>query len=371
MLAVTFLAATPAIAGHEKIERLAALLRQYEGIAAKGGWPTTPGGPVIRPHSSDSRLPTLALRLDITRDIAVDPELDLATYDGALLAAVEHFQRRHGLEADGIVGRATLAALNVSASARVRQIRTNIARLKFEARPVADSYLQVNIPAFRADLLQNHEVVWSTRVIVGEACNETPVFDTEMTGIVLNPEWTVPRSISTEELLPKIKADPDFLLRGGYELRASDGRVARPGDVDWERLNRSVFPFTIVQRPGPQNQLGRIKFVTPNEFSIYLHDTPAKHLFENASRTYSHGCIRVQHPFELASRALAGSEWSRARLVEAAASKHTRNIALQEPIPVFVVYRTVEVDDAGLAYFYNDIYERDTGIPGGTQPGQD
>ncbi len=362
MLAVTFCVPAWATGENAQLDALAALLQDCEAILVAGGWPSIAEGPSIRPGDSDPRLEALALRLAISRDLPDDAEPDPDVYGGALLSAVKRFQRRHGLATDGIVGPMTIAALNVPVEDRIDQVRVNIHRAASSQLPDVHNFVRVNIPAFRADIVRDNRAEWTTRVIVGEDCTQTPVLNASIKSIVINPTWTVPHRIATEELLPKIKADAEYLARGKYELRAADGTSVVPASIDWTRISRSNFPFTIVQRPGPLTQLGRIKFAIPNEYDVFMHDTPARYLFEKPVRAFSHGCIRVDEPLRLAERILSGTEWTSGGLLRVINAGKMTTIALPEPMPVNVVYRTVEVDDAATAYFYNDVYERDAAI---------
>lgn len=344
-------------------ERLEEQLHRHRILAAEGGWPEVPGGSTIRPGTDDARLAILARRLMISGDFVDDSTWSESSgYDAVLQAAVRRFQARHGLEVDALIGPATLRALNVSVEQRIDQIRLNLerARVRFNAR--VDDFIQVNIAGFRAYVIRDGSVVWKTRVIVGDLDNETPEFSATLTHVVFNPDWTVPHKIATEEMLPDIRQDPEFFAKGKYQLFDRDGALVDPYSVDWSPIHVGNFPFKLVQKPGPQNQLGQIKFMFPNEFSVYMHDTPGKLLFEKASRAFSHGCIRVDEPFSLAEVILSGEGWTREQIEARAASEETSIVNLAKPLPVFVSYWTAEVDDQGVINFYDDIYGRDTTV---------
>jgi murein L,D-transpeptidase YcbB/YkuD len=181
-----------------------------------------------------------------------------------------------------------------------------------------------------------------------------------MKHVVLNPTWTVPRSIASEELLPRIQQDLGFLSRGGYELRNRDGSTVDPQGVDWPSLHQDNFPYTLVQQAGPRNELGKVKFLFPNEYGVCMHDTPGKQLFEKYTRAFSHGCIRLEHPVDFAAELLDKEGWTREQIDAQLASTETRNIVLAEPLPVIVTYLTTAVDDAGAVYFYRDIYNKES-----------
>jgi len=344
-------------------QRLQAALDRYRLLAAEGGWPEVPGGPTIEPASDDPRLATLARRLRISGDLADDQAwVESAGYDTVLQTAVRRFQARHGLEVDGLVGRATLRALNVPIEQRIDQIRVNLERARSRFHAGAQDFILVNIAGFKAYVVRNGKIVWTTRVIVGDTENKTPEFSAELKYVVVNPAWTVPYKIASEELLLDIKRDPGFFARGNYQLFDADGDVVDPTSVDWRSIRVGNFPFTLVQQPCAANQLGRIKFIFPNKYSVYMHDTPGDILFTKARRAFSHGCIRVDAPIGLAEIVLDGEGWSREQLEAQIGSGETKIINLSKPLLVVISYWTADVDDQGLLNFYDDIYQRDAAV---------
>jgi murein L,D-transpeptidase YcbB/YkuD len=347
-------------------QRLHVALQEYTRIAEAGGWPTVPAGPTIRPGSRDPRVVTLARRLAITGDLENDSR-EFTEYDHELQAAVVRFQSRHGLEQDALVGKATLRALNVPAAARSAQLRRNLRRTVQIFDTLHEAFLLINVPAFEVYLVRDGETVWSSRVVVGETEAETPLFESTISSVVLNPIWTVPRSIASEELLPKIQKDPAFIARGGYELLNQDGGQAEPDSIDWAALSTNNFPYTLVQRAGPMNELGQVKFPFPNRFGVCMHDTPKTHLFALASRAFSHGCIRVQNPVGLAEILVEPAGWTREQIDVQLDTGRTRSIKLVEPIPIVVAYLTAAVDETGTAYFYRDVYGLDRSRTAATQ----
>jgi len=336
-------------------ERLNVALQHYTGIAESGGWPSVPAGPTIRPGSLDPRVATLARRLAITGDLE-NGSREFTEYDDELQAAVVHFQMRHGLEQDALVGKATLRALNVSAEERRAQLRRNLDRTLRAFDTLRGTFVLINVPAFEVYLVQGGETVWSSSVVVGETEAETPLFESTINSIVLNPTWTVPRSIASEELLPKIQKDPGFLARGSYEVRNQDGSPVDPANIDWASLSKGNFPYALVQKAGPINELGQVKFLFPNRFGVCMHDTPKKHLFTLFSRAFSHGCIRLQNPMDLAERLLETAGWTREQIDAQLGTRKTLSIRLPEPVPIVVAYLTAAVDEAGMTYFYRDVY---------------
>lgn len=341
-----------------QIEGLQEALQRYRDLAAAGGWPAVPAGPTIRPDSDDSRLGILATRLVASGDLATDKTAS-TFYDDTLQDAVRRFQARHGLAADGLVGRATLRALNVPVERRIDQIRVNLERARSLSDIDEQHLILVNIAAFKATIIRNGKALWTTKVIVGEKEDRTPELRSELRSVVFNPTWSVPHSIASEELLAKIKQDPGFFSNGGYQLYDRDGNRIDPAGVDWNIYSTSNFPFRLLQRPGPQNQLGKIKFMIPNPYSICMHDTPARGLFASANRALSHGCIRVDDPLTFAEFVLGSEGWTREKIDLQIESGNTKSIALATSLPVYVVYWTAEVDDNGATHFYEDLYERD------------
>jgi len=346
--------------------RLQASLERYRQISAAGGWPAVPEGATLRPGDSSDRVPYLRQRLAVSGDLDLDGTLaGDEFFDADLEAAVRRFQSRHGLEADGVVGTATLRALNVTAQSRVRQLEVNLERARWVLDDGTRDFVLVNIAAFRAYVVRDGEIVWQTRVQVGSPYHKTPVFRDLMRYVVLNPTWTVPYSIATREMLPAVRNDPAYLATRNFEVRDASGTPVDPATVDWSGLSRRNFPFQFVQRPGPDNALGRIKFMFPNAQDIYLHDTPRTELFQKSTRAFSHGCIRVDQPLELAETLLFADGWDKDRLRAAIAGGKTQTVFLSKPIPVLLLYWTAEVDPDDVVHFYADIYDRDEAIAAG------
>lgn len=338
-------------------------LANYRQIAANGGWPVIADGPTLKPGNSDPRLTVLAQRLIISHDLdASGFDEKPAIYDERLQQAVRHFQDRHGLDVDGAVGPATLRALNVPVEKRLEQLKVNIERARWVLDDIEDDFVLVNIAGFRAYVLRNREVLWRTNVQVGKTYHQSPVFRDEIKYIVINPTWTVPYSIASKEILPKIKRDPNYFATRDFDLKDKNGKLANPAKVDWNTVTERNFPFWLVQRPGPNNALGRVKIMFPNEHAVYLHDTPSKALFGKSERAFSHGCIRVENPFDLAEQLLGGDGWNQAKFQEVLDSKETKTVRLSKPMPVLLLYWTAMVNPDGVVHFYNDVYSRDQRI---------
>ena len=342
--------------------QLQSVLAEYRKIAAAGGWPQVPAGPTLRPGDADDRLEVLTQRLAVTGDLANGARVDLSTYGGELERAVRNFQERHGLDADGIIGPATLAALNFSVEKRVDQLRVNLERARWVLDNLEDDFVIVNIAGFRAYVFRDRQEAWSTRVMVGKTYRKTPVFRSTMKYIVFNPTWTVPYSIATKDLLPAIQRDPQYLANRNFVVKDRNGEILDPASVDWTSLNRRNFPYTLVQQPGTNNALGEIKFMFPNEYAVYLHDTPSKSLFGRSARAFSSGCVRVEHPFNFAEVLLGPDGWDAKRVQQERMRRETKSVFLSKPMPVLLLYWTAEVGGDGQIHFYEDVYERDQAV---------
>lgn len=353
-LAMKAVADAPLFTAERQVPALMAMLDRYRDFEAGGGWPDIPGEQEIRLDGSDPRQALLLDRLRLTGDLPSGT----GSREGALTEAVRHFQLRHGLEPDGRVGKRTLAALNVSASGRTAQILANLARWDETPPPLDREYVAVNIADATLEMVRGGAVLERMRVIVGDQRHPTPVFSARITGVTVNPPWNVPRSIATREILPRLKRDTTYLARNRMVLleREDDPHGLT---VAWHAISAGAFPFRIRQLPGEGNALGRIKFEMPNPHDVYLHDTPARALFKRSDRGLSHGCIRLEHPQQLAQHLLPAGEEGAATLEAAIASGETIRIPLPMPVPVHLHYWTAFVDDNGAENFRPDRYGRD------------
>ena len=342
--------------------KLQAALAEHQGIAAAGGWPQVPEGPTVRPGDSDERLQVLMQRLAVTADLPSGARIDVSVYGGELETAVRRFQERHGLDDDGIIGAATLRAMNVPVERRVDQIRVNLERARWVLDGLEDDFVIVNIAGFRAYLFRDRKEVWSTRVMVGKTYRKTPVFRSTMKYVVFNPTWTVPYSIATKDILPQVQKDHSYLASRNFIVKNRSGDIVDPATVDWASLSRRNFPYTLVQQPGTNNALGEIKFMFPNEHAVYLHDTPSKALFGRSTRAFSSGCVRVEHPFDFAEVLLSPGGWDAERVQAERMRRETKSVFLSKPMPVLLLYWTAEVGNDGRMRFYEDVYERDQNV---------
>lgn len=341
--------------------RLKKGLARYRGISAAGGWPSVPAGTTLKPGMSDSRIPGMRERLRATGDFK-GAASDGRKYDKDLEAGVRAFQQRHHLGVDGAVGPATLAAMNITAEERVDQIRVNLERMRWVYDELPEDLLLVDIAGQEVQLLRDEKPVWTSRVIVGRTERPTPVFRDQVEYLEINPNWTVPPTILKKDILPAMRKNPGYLKKKGLQVVTRDGKPVSPGSVDWNAPAAS-FPYMIRQPPGDKNALGQIKFMFPNRFSVYLHDTPNRSLFQKPRRLYSSGCVRVDHPWELAELVLNNPKrWNQEKFEEIVASKKTRWVHLKEPLPVILAYWTAEAGKDGEVMFREDVYARDAAV---------
>jgi murein L,D-transpeptidase YcbB/YkuD len=279
-----------------------------------------------------------------------------------LKAGVLSFQERHNLGMDAVVGPATLAAMNMSATERANQIRVNLERMRWVSNELPGDYLLVDIAGQKVQLFRHDKAVWSSRAIVGRPSRPTPVFRDQVEYLELNPRWTVPPTILKKDILPAMRENSGYLQKKGLQVVTGDGEQVSPESVDWN-ASAERFPYWIRQPPGEQNALGRVKFMFPNKYSVYLHDTPSRNLFDKPRRLFSSGCVRVEHPWELAELLLNDSKrWSQESLEKALASKRTRRVDLDKPLPVILGYWTAEATAQGRVMFREDVYGRDAGV---------
>ena len=338
-------------------------LKEYRGLAAVGGWPTIPDGPTIKPGMSDPRVPVLRTRLQFTRDLpASGPGAEPADlYDPELEAAVTRFQERHGLTADGAVGPATRAAMNVPVEQRIDQIRVNLERARWVMHELKGEFVLVDVAGFDVSYFRDDEIIWTSKVIVGRPYRETPIFKSLITYVVLNPTWTIPPGILVKDKLPILKRDPGYLKRNNIRVIDSAGREVNPYSVNWSQYGAGRLPpYQLRQDPGEDNALGLVKIMFPNPYLVYLHDTPSKSLFDQDQRTFSSGCIRVQKAFELAELVLNDPvKWNQETLAAAVATKRMQTVNLARPVPVLLLYWTAQPLANGQVTFRNDVYGRD------------
>ncbi len=403
---------------HYDYQSLKKMLAKYRKLAEQGGWPEIPFGQTLRPGMTDPRLRQLAERLFITgdlKDFSVIPPPPLLArpkpfpgpipvtehislreallppswwfvpaplpihrlqYSNALLRAVQHFQQRYSLEQDGVIGKNTLGALNLPVEDHINKIILNMERWRWLPHQLEGRRILVNIAGFRLVGMNDRQVEITMPVIVGKVQHKTPVFSQVMTYIEVNPYWNIPPSIARNEIVGKVMKNPFYLQEQRIRIFADwqeGASEVMPESIDWVNIGRGINRFHLRQEPGPGNALGTIKFMFPNNNNVYMHDTPAHGLFRRAQRAFSHGCIRLSRPLDLADYILSNDHQmvSREQLQVQIASKKRKVFVLNTPLPVHLIYRTARVDrHTGAAYFYDDIYGRDARLAAALFPEQ-
>jgi murein L,D-transpeptidase YcbB/YkuD len=343
--------------------RLRISLAMHRQILAGGGWTHIPDGQVLKPGQCDYRVPDLRSRLlqsgDLMTTETVEPEL----LDPILARAVRAFQERHGLDVDGVVGPATLAALNVPVTTRIRQLELNLERRRLLPRINEDRLIRINIPAFTLEVIEHERPVLQMPVIVGRKTRPTPVFVSAITAMEFNPFWNIPQKLAAKDILPHVHEDPAYLEERQIRVFASwlpQAPELSLDSIDWSRITSGNLAFKFQQQPGSINALGQVKFMLPNDFSVYLHDTPDKHLFARNQRCFSSGCIRVAQPVELAECLMQGKlGWTRRKIQSKIESRRNFMLGLPRAVPLQVLYLTAWVDEAGVTHFGQDVYGYD------------
>lgn len=344
-------------------QKLRTALARYRKIDRDGGWPPLSAGPALKIGDRSPQVGRLRIRLMAEGDLGAGSVDDANLFDARVRDAVERFQKRYGLKADGVVGSGTREAMNIPLAARIEQIRLNMGRWRWLPRNLGDRYIMVNTAGYELTVNEDDKDVLSMRVITGQKDWMTPVITGDLVTVQFNPYWMVPQKIALEELVPKQLNNPNYLA--SQKIRVFDDWAVKPREVDpsrvrWSKLSEDNFPYQLRQDPGPWNALGRIKFIFANNFAIFLHDTPHRGLFEQESRALSHGCVRVQHPVELATYLFGEKNgWTRERIQEVIDSGETELARVPEPVPIYLVYWTAWVNGGNQVNFREDVYERD------------
>ena len=357
-----YTAFSPSCPQYQELVRAGIRLRR---IVEQGGWPMIEPGPLLRCGDQDIRVFLLRQRLDQTHGRPAAVGALSLYFDQGLEAKVKQFQSRHGLKVDGIIGDQTRQALNVSAHERRRTVLVNLERLRWLACDPPDRSIRVNIADFSLQGYEEHQRSLRLKAIVGKEYTKTPVFRKQLQYIVLNPYWNVPRSIAVKEILPKVKNDAEYLEQEHIQVLSGwdNPSLLEPETIDWSRVDAETFSWRFRQQPGPWNSLGRIKFIFPNPFHVYIHDTPNKGLFKRQERAFSHGCIRVQHPVRLADFVLQDDpQWTVERILEIFEARKRKVIVPSTSCLVDLTYRTAWVDETGDLQFRNDVYNRDQSL---------
>lgn len=350
---------------HEFYTRLREALKYYTDLAGKETWEPIAEGTTLHPGDRDERIPQIRKRLDQTDALQQAAE-DNPIYDDRLVSAIKQFQKQMQLEEDGIIGKNTLAALNTGPEEIRRKIILNMTRWRWQEHELGTRYVMVNIANYDLRAVQNNQVQMEMAVIVGKLQHQTPVFSHHIQYLDFNPFWNIPPSIARNEELPALRNDPYYLVNRHVRLFSNWGTESVELDstrIDWQSVTpRQMNRYKLRQDPGPWNALGQIKFVFPNQYDVYLHDTPSQDLFALKTRNFSHGCIRVSRPLALARFVLAEEpqDWSEEKIRAIVSVNNRKIVKLTKPLPIHITYQTVWVDNQGIIRFNNDIYGRDT-----------
>jgi murein L,D-transpeptidase YcbB/YkuD len=350
---------------HPQYQRLRDSLVRYRELAQQPPWPMVPESSHVKPGKAGPEIAAVRARLIASGDLEAPEAVGKGGFETAsavaddvldepLMTAIKQFQRGHGLNDDGVPGADTLAAMNVPVAERVRQLEMNLERWRWLPEQLGDTHVLVNVPTFQLTAVQDRVPVLQMRVVTGRSSTPTPIFHSAINSLVLSPYWNVPKSILRGEVRPGLAKDPNYLNRKNMEV-VRNGHPVDPYSVDL-----SDPSVRVRQRPGADNALGHVKFLFPNDFDVYLHDTPLDSLFARAERSLSHGCIRLEKPFELARWVLRDRpEWTDEKIQEAMDSGSEQHVAITNEIPVYVVYQTVWVEDDGTVIFAKDLYGHD------------
>lgn len=343
---------------HPEYQRLVKALAQYRAISEEGGWPLVPGNTEIRLDRNDERLDALVKRLTFE-----DPTLDgkAKPTRNDIRDAVKRFQARNGLDDDGRVGPETIAVMNVPAAVRAAQIAANMERWRWLTPQFESRYIAVNVPDQSVQYIHDGKVVLKSKVVVGRKTSASPIIRTEIKTVVVNPPWNIPGDIAARDLLPHLKRNANYLATRNMVVMDGPPNDPTGRTIKWRNIKPAEFPYAIRQLPGPKTALGAIMLDSPNDFDVYLHDTPNKKLFDLTTREISNGCIRVEQIFPLASLALTGDmDDGMDELNKARRTRKTQRISLDNPVPVYFLYWTAMVDEDGTVDFRPDRYGRDS-----------
>ena len=333
-------------------------LRLYRNIQKKGGFPKIKNdNEFLFKNESDSVMLQVKQRLFLSGDLKINDNSILYTME--LANAISHFQQRVGLPENGKLDFKTIAEMNKSVDFRIKQMLINLERLRWVPVKMENNYLLVNIPEYKLHVFENKKLLWEANVVVGKEAKQTSIFKGNISRIILNPYWNIPNSIINKEILPALKRNPNYLSRNNMEVVSNTGKIINASTINWDKYSKNV-PFIIRQKPDHDNALGKMKFLFPNSFSIYLHDTPAKELFNQNKRDFSHGCIRVENPKKLALYLLKKDKnWSQEKVEKVLKTNTETGISIKPNMPVYIAYFTAWVDSKGNLNFRNDIYNLD------------
>ena len=345
------------IFSQETVAYVEQAIGQHSGIVAQGGWPTVPATKKLKLGVIDPDVEALRRRLMVSGDLSTRAGMSPA-FDSYVDAAVKRFQARHGLPSDGVTGQYTFAALNVSAPTRLGQLQTNLGRLREKAGTLGDRYVMVNIPAAQIEAVEGNRVVSRHTAIVGKIDRQTPILQSRINEVIVNPYWNAPVSIVRKDIIPVMRKDPEYLTKNSIRLIAPDGTEVDPATVDWSTEDAVKYRFR--QDPGKINAMASVKINFPNEHAVYMHDTPQQSLFSKLMRFDSSGCVRVQNVRDLVTWLLRDTDgWNRQRFEATIKSGENMPVALANPVPVHFTYVSAWSTGDGVAHFRDDIYAMD------------
>lgn len=345
---------------HKNYRILQQRLAWYRDLEKHDWKPIAPGS-TLKPGDVNSAVPQIRSRLNKLNYKLNDTVSNL--YDEGLEIKVMAFQQRHGLNPDGVIGRFTLEALNITPAERAEKMRVNMERLRWLPLEIPEKYVMVNIANFTMDVIEGNDTLLSSRAIVGRSYRKTPVFTGRMTYLVFSPTWVVPPGILANDVIPAVRKDPDYLNQKNMKVIRFDGTEVDQSTIDWASVTGRNFPYMIRQDPGPDNALGRVKFMFPNQYNVYIHDTPSRNLFSRDGRAFSSGCIRIEKPFEFAQLLLADNpRWDDNAIRTAMNADREQTVRFSKPWIVVLVYFTSWADGQGNIQFRQDVYDRDAAV---------
>jgi L,D-transpeptidase YcbB len=334
-----------------------AAIGQYQQIVAAGGWPVVPATKKLKLGVVHPDVEPLRRRLMISGDLSQRAGMS-RSFDTYVDAALKRFQRRHGMPADGVMGHHTFAAMNVSAQVRLGQLETNLVRLRAMSGFLGDRFVMVNIPAAQVEAVEANRVVSRHTAIVGKVDRQTPLLNSKINEIIVNPYWNAPESIVRRDIIPLMRKDPDYLTKNNIQILGPDGAQIDPAAIDWN--TEDAAKFLIRQDPGGVNVMGSVKINFPSPDDVYIHDTPMQGLFNNLMRFESSGCVRVQNVRDLVTWLLRDTPgWSRRQFEQSIKSGQNIPVALTNPVPVYFTYISAWSTGDGVVHFRDDIYGRD------------
>jgi murein L,D-transpeptidase YcbB/YkuD len=337
---------------HDQYAKLQDALARYRKVQSAGGWPKVPQNVKLKPGQSSPAVKVLSARLLGTADTSV-------VYNERLVQAVKAFQSQHQLMPDGNIGPETVRLMNIPVEERIRTIILNMERWRWIPKSFEPDYLLVNIPEYKLYVFEKGQQKLTMNVIVGKEMHSTPIFSDRLESVVLSPYWNVPISILKNELAPKFASNPGLLNALEMEVVTHKGERVSSSGINWSSVGDN-FDYIVRRRPGPKNDLGEVKFLFPNTNNVYLHDTPNDELFNQSKRGFSHGCIRVEKPIELAEYLLRNVPgYDRENIRSVINRRQEKFVRLKQPLPVYLVYFTSWVDDSGNVHFYEDLYGHD------------